>query len=96
MRRYGWPVAPAIVGLILGPVAETNLRRALAISSGDLGVLLDTWFSRVVLALALLALVVPVVLRAVRGRRATPAELQAGEGLRHRERVGGGPEEEER
>ena len=29
MRRFGWPVAPAVIGLILGPVAETNLRRAL-------------------------------------------------------------------
>ncbi|MGY1693861.1 MULTISPECIES: tripartite tricarboxylate transporter permease [unclassified Geodermatophilus] len=88
MRRYGWPVAPAVIGLILGPVAETNLRRALAISSGDLGVLVETWFSRVVLALALVALVAPIVLRAVRGRRSTPEELQAGEGLRHPD---GGP-----
>ncbi|GAB3323747.1 tripartite tricarboxylate transporter permease [Geodermatophilus aquaeductus] len=95
MRRYGWPVAPAVIGLILGPVAETNLRRALAISSGDLGVLVDTWFSRIVLALAVLALVLPVVLRAVRGRRATPEELQAGEGLRHRETVGAPPADEE-
>jgi putative tricarboxylic transport membrane protein len=101
MRRYGWPVAPAVIGLILGPVAETNLRRALAISSGDLGVLFDTWFSRIVLGLAVLALVVPVVLRAVRGRRSTPEELQAGEGLRHSEHehhetVGAPPGEEER
>jgi putative tricarboxylic transport membrane protein len=85
MRRYGWPVAPAVIGLILGPVAETNLRRALAISGGDLSVLVDTWFSRIVLLLALLALVVPIVLRVVRGRRSTPEELQHGEGLRHRE-----------
>ncbi|WP_299953602.1 tripartite tricarboxylate transporter permease [uncultured Modestobacter sp.] len=76
MRRYGWPVAPAVIGLILGPIAETNLRRALAISNGDLGVLVDTWFSRVVLALAVLALVGPIVLRAVRGPRPSPAELQ--------------------
>ncbi len=101
MRRYGWPVAPAIVGLILGPVAETDLRRALAISSGDLGVLLDTWSSRVVLALVLVALVVPVPLRAVRGRRSTPEELRAGEGLRHpdhgdRAHAGAGRGEEER
>jgi putative tricarboxylic transport membrane protein len=85
MRRYGWPVAPAVIGLILGPVAETNLRRALAISGGDLSVLVETWFSRIVLLLALLALVVPIVLRVVRGRRSTPEELQHGEGLRHRE-----------
>jgi putative tricarboxylic transport membrane protein len=69
-------VAPAVIGLILGPIAETNLRRALAISDGDLGVLVDTWFSRIVLFLALLALVLPLVLRVVRGPRPTPAELQ--------------------
>ncbi|MGY1809723.1 tripartite tricarboxylate transporter permease [Blastococcus sp. SYSU D00669] len=97
MRRYGWPVAPAIIGLILGPIAETNLRRALAISSGDLGVLVDTWFSRIVLALAVLALVAPIVLRAVRGPRATPEEVQQEGVLRHREpRVRTGADEEER
>jgi putative tricarboxylic transport membrane protein len=85
MRRYGWPVAPAVIGLILGPVAETNLRRALAISGGDLGVLVETWFSRIVLLLAVLALVGPIVLRLVRGRRSTPEELAEGGSLRHRE-----------
>ena len=56
MRRFGWPVAPAVIGLILGPVAETNLRRALAISNGDLSTLVDSWFSRVVFLVALLAI----------------------------------------
>jgi len=76
MRRYGWPVAPAVIGLILGPISEANLRRSLAISDGDLGALVDTWFSRIVLVLALLALVVPIVLRTVRGPRTTPQDLQ--------------------
>src|SRR3712207_6761120 len=44
-RRYGWPVAPAIVGLILGPIAEQQLRRALAISQGDASVLVESPFS---------------------------------------------------
>ena len=85
MRRYGWPVAPAVIGLILGPIAETNLRRALAISDGDLGVLVDTWFSRIVLALALVALVGPIVLRLVRGPRSTPEQLQADGRLEHQD-----------
>jgi putative tricarboxylic transport membrane protein len=95
MRRYGWPVAPAVVGLILGPIAETNLRRALAISSGDLGVLVETWFSRIVLLLAVAALVVPIVLRLVRGPRSSPEELQEGAPLRHHEpaRVAGDDQE---
>jgi len=94
MRRYGWPVAPAVIGLILGPIAETNLRRALAISSGDLSVLVDTWFSRIVLLLALAALVVPITLRAVRGPRATPEEVQQEGTLRHRVPAGRDPEDD--
>jgi putative tricarboxylic transport membrane protein len=35
MRRYGFPAAPVIVGMILGPLAEEQMRRALAISQGD-------------------------------------------------------------
>ncbi|MGW1678339.1 tripartite tricarboxylate transporter permease [Saccharopolyspora sp. NPDC002376] len=36
MRRYGLPVLPAIVGVILGPAAELQMRRALQISDGSL------------------------------------------------------------
>jgi putative tricarboxylic transport membrane protein len=38
MRRWDFPVGPAVIGLILGPLAETQFRRALSISQGDLGV----------------------------------------------------------
>ena len=50
MRRYGWPVAPAVIGLVLGPIGETDLRRSLAISGGDLGVRVDSGVSRIVRA----------------------------------------------
>jgi len=33
MRIFGYPIAPVVVGLILGPMAEQQLRRALAILS---------------------------------------------------------------
>jgi TctA family transporter len=36
MRRFDMPVAPVLVGMILGPLAEQQFRRALAISQGDL------------------------------------------------------------
>ena len=38
MRRFDMPVAPVLVGMILGPLAEQQFRRALAISQGDLSV----------------------------------------------------------
>ena len=74
MRRYGWPVAPAVIGLILGPVAETNLRRALAISDGDLSALVGSWFSRIVLLVAVLVVAGPPLLRLLQRRR-RPAEV---------------------
>ncbi|MBX6323325.1 MAG: tripartite tricarboxylate transporter permease [Rhodospirillaceae bacterium] len=37
-RRFDFPLAPAIIGLILGPLAEKQFRNALSISQGDMGV----------------------------------------------------------
>jgi putative tricarboxylic transport membrane protein len=74
MRRYGWPVAPAVIGLILGPVAEAQLRRALAISQGEVSTLWSTPFSASVLAVCALMLVVPAVLRAAAHRRTPTLE----------------------
>ena len=45
MRRYGYPVAPLVVGMILGPMAEDRLRRSLAISQGDLSYLVASPFA---------------------------------------------------
>jgi putative tricarboxylic transport membrane protein len=63
MRRYDYPIAPVVVGLILGPVAESQLRRALSISLGDPLVLVQSPMSATLLAIALLALVAPFVMR---------------------------------
>ncbi len=46
MRRFDYPVAPMVVGLILGPMAEQQLRRALQISLGDPMILLEIRFRR--------------------------------------------------
>ncbi len=63
MRRWDIPVAPAVIGLILGPLAETQFRRALAISQGDPGVFFTQPISAGLLALTVAASVVPWILR---------------------------------
>jgi putative tricarboxylic transport membrane protein len=70
MRRCGFPVAPCVIGLILGPLAETQLRRALSISQGDWSVFFTHPISATVLALTALLLVAPLVLRRMRRRAA--------------------------
>jgi putative tricarboxylic transport membrane protein len=66
MRRWDIPVAPAIIGLILGPLAETQFRRALAISQGDLSVFITQPISAAVLGVSALLLIVPLVFSLVR------------------------------
>jgi putative tricarboxylic transport membrane protein len=45
MRRYGLPVVPAIIGVILGPEAEARLRQSLQISNGEWSILWSSGFS---------------------------------------------------
>ena len=45
MRRYGLPVVPAVIGVILGPTSEGKLRQALQVSNGDWSTLWGTAFS---------------------------------------------------
>jgi putative tricarboxylic transport membrane protein len=36
LRHYGYPMAPLVLGIVLGDLLEKNLRRALVLSDGDL------------------------------------------------------------
>ena len=63
MRRHDYPVAPMVVGLILGPMAESQLRRALQISLGDPMVLLESPISATLLAISTAALIAPFVMQ---------------------------------
>lgn len=71
MRVLDIPVAPCIVGLILGPMAEQQFRRALAISQGDLSVFVTHPISLGLLLTGLLLVLVPVLLRRRRASRIT-------------------------
>src|SRR5574339_1075452 len=63
MRRWDIPVAPAIIGLILGPLAETQFRRALSISQGDASVFFTQPISAAFLAATALLVIVPWLTR---------------------------------
>ena len=41
-RKADIPLAPAILGVVLGPLMEKNLRRSPALSGGDWGILLSS------------------------------------------------------
>ncbi|OWO92406.1 tripartite tricarboxylate transporter TctA [Rhizobium esperanzae] len=78
MRLFGYPIAPAVVGLILGPLAEQQLRRALAISQGDVTTLVMSPIAAGLLIVAAAAFLIPLILR-IRGRGQVLSQLAANE-----------------
>ncbi len=66
MRVYDFPIAPILIGLILGPMAENQLRTALAAAQGSPAVLVETPISIVILTVSVLFLLVPVILKRLR------------------------------
>lgn len=67
-RRFGVPITPLIIGLILGPMAELQMRRALQISGGDPAALFATPLSKVLYAVLAIVIFAPFIWRTVKKR----------------------------
>ncbi|TWO69173.1 tripartite tricarboxylate transporter permease [Caenimonas sedimenti] len=63
MRRFDFPTAPVVVGMILGPLAEAQLRNAVSIGEGSFSVFLTRPMSLALLVVILAVLIVPRVMR---------------------------------
>ncbi|MHC6177553.1 tripartite tricarboxylate transporter permease [Glutamicibacter endophyticus] len=75
MRRYHFPVAPVLIAVILGPLAETSLRRALTVSEGSLAYLVSSP-ATIIMYLLLAAAVVLTLIKHAASRRKLRAEAQ--------------------
>lgn len=74
LRKQGVPMAPLILGFVLGDMMEQNLRRALSISNGDALILVASPIAIGLWIAAVLMLVVPTVLRLLsKGQRTKTA-----------------------
>ena len=59
MDKYKYPLAPLILGVVLGPIAEQSLRQAMIISGNNPMVLVSTPISAVLIVLSILSLFSP-------------------------------------
>ena len=66
LRKGGFPLAPVILGLVLGPLLEKNLRRSLALSGGDWSVLASSPIAIGLWVAAVGALTLPPLARRLR------------------------------
>jgi putative tricarboxylic transport membrane protein len=73
LRKQGMPMAPLILGFVLGDMMEQNLRRALSITNGDVGILFESRISIGLWVGAVAMIAVPQLLRlSARWRRQAP------------------------
>ncbi|MBM7706975.1 tripartite tricarboxylate transporter permease [Chryseomicrobium aureum] len=73
LAKHDYPLAPLVLALVLGPMIENNMRRALTISNGDFSIFITNPLSLTFLIVTLLWLVVPLILR-MRGKNVIISE----------------------
>jgi len=59
MRRFDFPTAPVVVGMILGPLAEAQLRNAMSIGEGSAVVFFQRPMSLALIVIVLAVLILP-------------------------------------
>ncbi|WP_260286268.1 tripartite tricarboxylate transporter permease [Peribacillus aracenensis] len=63
LSKNDYPIAPLVLGLVLGPMIENNMRRALTISDGDYSLFFTRPLSLTFLIITALWLLIPVLLK---------------------------------
>ncbi len=61
LQKLDFSMSPIVIGIILGPMAETNFRRALILSSGDASIFYKRPITLTFLIIAILTLFAPII-----------------------------------
>ena len=76
LRKLDYPLAPAVLAIVLGPIAEPTLRQSLLLSSGDASIFFTRPIAGPITVIAIVLILLPlvkVVVTRVRGGRRAPA-----------------------
>jgi putative tricarboxylic transport membrane protein len=75
LRDLGYSPAPLVLALVIGPMMENALRSSLMINQGAIAPMIFRPIAGTIYLAAALALTVPLVVRAIRGKKKPPAEF---------------------
>jgi len=74
LRKLDYPVAPAVLAIVLGPIAEPTLRQSLLLSSGDASIFFTRPIAGPITIIAIILILLPLA-KLIRDRmRASKAE----------------------
>ena len=74
MKRYDWPAAPMILGLVLGPIFESSLRQSLTMSHGSSMIFMTRPIAVTLIVCAAVFVLLPVIAHLL-GKRSGPTEI---------------------
>ncbi len=72
MRKLDYPMAPAVLAIVLGPLAETSMRQSLLMSHGEFAIFFERPVAAPIMVVALVLFLLPL-LKAIRDRIKKPA-----------------------
>jgi len=75
-KKLDFPIAPLPIGLVLGNLTETNLRRSLMISGGNPLIFFTRPISAVILAVSFISLLMPYIRKMIDKKKAAKAQAQ--------------------
>ena len=78
MRKYGFPVVPMLLAIILGPNLEEHLRMSLIISQGDYAIFFKHPISLSFLVIAFLSFTIPLIRSALKAKPVTENKTDTG------------------
>ncbi|CAM4392076.1 tripartite tricarboxylate transporter permease [Palleronia rufa] len=74
LRKFDYPLAPAVLAIVLGPIAEPTLRQSLLLSSGDPSIFFTRPIAGPITIAALVLIFLPAIKLLRRGRGKTMAD----------------------
>jgi putative tricarboxylic transport membrane protein len=75
MKKYGFPVVPMLLAIILGPSLETQLRMSLIISEGDPSIFIKHPISLIFIILAIFSFFSPLIIPLLKRKRADSCQI---------------------
>ncbi len=78
LRKLDYPVAPAVLAIVLGPIAEPSMRQSLLLSQGDPTIFFTRPISGLIMVIAIILILLPLIKMIRDGRRGKGAEAPAG------------------
>jgi putative tricarboxylic transport membrane protein len=61
LRKFDYPLAPAVLAIVLGPIAEPTLRQSLLLSSGDASIFFTRPIAGPITVVAIILLFLPLI-----------------------------------